>query len=335
MKLLPNNTSQTRLSHEQWWGTFYGLASAVIYTASNGFLRAVSDCDPIWVSAMKAVPTASLIAPWLVLSLRRGDGFPPWRIWLAIAVTSLVGQLGGNISFQTALGQIGLALTVPLSLGGMIVGSTLLSRLFLHEPVSIPAAVAMGVLLLAIAVLSLGAEEARAQLFVAASSDPWQLTVGVTMACLAGLAYSVLNVVIRYSIQRGATLPVTLVTVSVVGLISLGLLSFQRIGWSGMLQTTPRDLTMMLLAGACNAAAFVALTRCLQLTSVVYANALNAAQAALAAITGVLIFREPASAALTAGVALTVLGLAILTRRPRMGDDNTPRATGQEVARKT
>jgi hypothetical protein len=34
-------------------GTFCGLVAAVVYTASNAFLRAVSDCDPIWVSAMK------------------------------------------------------------------------------------------------------------------------------------------------------------------------------------------------------------------------------------------------------------------------------------------
>lgn len=288
----------------------------MVYTAANGFLRAVSDCDPIWVSAMKAVPTVALMAPWLIVSIRRGEGWPPKAIWLAIAATSLVGQLGGNISFQYALGQIGLALTVPLSLGGMIVGSTILSRLFLHEKVSVRAALAVGVLLLSIAVLSFGAEEARQNLVLRANANPWQLSLGVTAACGSGLAYAVLNVVIRYAIQRGATLPVTLMTVSTMGLISLTLLSLQKIGLSAMLATQPDDLTMMLLAGVCNAAAFVALTRCLQLTSVVYANALNAAQAALAALTGVLIFREPATAALTAGVGLTILGLAILTRQP-------------------
>jgi drug/metabolite transporter, DME family len=236
---------------------------------------------------------------------------------LMIAASSLVGQLGGNISFQFALGQVGLALTVSLSLGGMIVGATILSRVFLHERLNLTAALAVGVLLLAIAVLSFGADEAREQVLRQVAANPWQLAVGVTMATLSGFAYSVLNVVIRYSVQRGATLPVTLMTVSVMGLISLSLLSLQRIGWSGMLQTTPRDLTMMLLGGACNAVAFVALTRCLQLTSVVYANVLNAGQAALAALTGVIIFGEPASAGLIGGVVLTVLGLAILTWRPR------------------
>ena len=303
-------------SHLFWLGTFCGLLSAVVYTVANGFLRAVTESDPIWVSAMKALSTAACLIPWLVFSVRRGEGLPPVKIWLMIAAASLVGQMGGNISFQFALGQVGLALTVPLSLGGMIVGATFLSRLFLGERISVIAGLAVSVLLASIAVLSLGAEEARAQVLQQAAANPWQLTIGVVLACFSGLAYSVLNVVIRHAVQRGATLPATLVTVSITGLISLSILAQQRIGLAGMLDTSHRDLATMLAAGMCNAVAFVALTRSLQLTSVVYANALNAAQAALAALAGVLVFHEPASAALTAGVGLTILGLAILTRKP-------------------
>ncbi|WP_425616948.1 EamA family transporter [Anatilimnocola sp. NA78] len=305
------------LAPHPWFGTFCGLFSAVVYTVANGFLRAVSDYDPIWVSAMKALSTAACLSPWVLFSLRRGEGVPPVKIWLMIAAASLVGQLGGNISFQFALGQIGLALTVPLSLGGMIVGATFLSRVFLHERVNLTSAIAVGVLLMAIAVLSLGAEEARAMVLQKVAANPWQLTIGVTTACLSGVAYSVLNVVIRHAVQHGATLPATLMTVSLMGLASLGFLAMQRIGWQGMLHTESLDVALMLAAGVCNALAFVALTRCLQLTSVVYANVLNAAQAALAALAGVLVFREPASVALTAGVGLTILGLVILTRKQR------------------
>jgi drug/metabolite transporter (DMT)-like permease len=61
------------------------------------------------------------------------------------------------------------------------------------------------------------------------------------------------------------------------------------------------------------------LTKSLQLTSVVYVNALNATQAALAALAGVLIFQEAFSPRLLQGVLLTILGLAILTRsRPTL-----------------
>jgi drug/metabolite transporter (DMT)-like permease len=109
-------------------------------------------------------------------------------------------------------------------------------------------------------------------------------------------------------------LPTTLFGVSGAGLLSLGTLSWLRLGSAGMTATQPDDLSMMLLAGVCNALAFLALTKSLQLTSVVYVNALNATQASLAALAGVLIFQEALSPWLLAGVALTMAGLLLLTR---------------------
>ena len=61
----------------------------------------------------------------------------------------------------------------------------------------------------------------------------------------------------------------------------------------------------------------MALTKSLQLTSVVYVNALNATQATLAALAGVLIFQEARSPWLLAGVALTIAGLMLLARAHR------------------
>lgn len=300
------------------FGTICGLVSAAVYTAANACLRALKDEDPVWVSAVKALPTAAFMLPWIVLHYRQGQRVLPRPGVLAgIAVAGLCGQLVGNVAFQWALGQIGMALTVPLTLGGMIVAASILGRLFLGEPVSPRMTLAVGVLLLAIAVLSLGAGDARRSL-VATAGSPWALAAGVAAACGSGLAYSVLNVVIRWAVSRHASLPVTLFTVSIMGILSLGSLSFARIGWQGMAATEPGDWAMMLAAGVCNAVAFVALTKSLQLTSVVYVNALNATQATMAAVAGVAIFHEAVSSALIAGVALTILGL-LLMRRGRAG----------------
>ena len=295
-------------------GTASGLASAVIYTAANSFLRAASDCDPVWVSAVKAVPTVFLMLPWLVILIRKGTRvLPDWRILAMTAAAGLGGQLVGNVSFQWSLGQIGLALTASLNLGGMIVAAAILGRIFLHEPVTPRAAVSMAVLLAAIAVLSLGAGDALKS--VTATRATWpQIAAGVGAGCLSGLAYAILNVVIRYGVVRGMPLPTTLFVVAFMGMISLGSLSWLRIGSAGMAGTSPDDLTMMLLAGLCNALAFLALTKSLQLTSVVYVNALNATQAMLAALAGVVIFQEAPSPWLLFGVGLTIAGLLLLTR---------------------
>jgi len=228
----------------------------------------------------------------------------------------LIGQLGGNIAFQWALSQVGLALTVPLSLGGMILAAAILGRVFLYEPVTPKAALALALLLAAISVLFVGAKEASITL-ADAPVPLWRLIGGVAAACLCGVAYAILNVILRYCITRGAPLPTTLFTVSIVGLLALGLISWLRIGHRGMLETNSHDLALMLGAGLCNTVAFVSLTKSLQLTSVVYVNALNATQATLAAIAGVLIFGEALSPWLALGVALTIAGLMCLAHAHR------------------
>ena len=71
-------------------------------------------------------------------------------------------------------------------------------------------------------------------------------------------------------------------------------------------------LAVMLLAGVLNAFAFLTLTKALQLTTVVYVNSLNATQATLAAIAGVIFFGEALSGELGLGVLLTIAGLMMM-----------------------
>ena len=251
-----------------------------------------------------------------LLVLRGQRVWPQPRMLAGIALGGLVGQLGGNIAFQWSLSQIGLALTVPLSLGGMILCAAILGRVFLHEPVTPKAALALALLLAAIAVLSLGARTASQQ--VTQTPVPvLRVVAGVAAACLSGLAYSVLNVILRYGVTRGAPLPATLFTVSIVGFVALTTIAWLRIGPRAMVDTASADWGYMLAAGLCNTVAFFSLTKSLQLTSVVYVNALNATQATLAAIAGVLMFREPLSQWLAIGIGLTVAGLMVLAHAHR------------------
>lgn len=216
-----------------------------------------------------------------------------------------------------------MALTVPLKLGGMIVFGTILGRVFLHEPVTFRTVAAMVVLLISVFILFLGAENAHdvvrgvANHEAAGASSPhfWELALGVAAACLCGLAYAVLNTINRYYVTRGHSLPGLLCMVSIVGMLTLGSLSLWRIGLDGILATTPRNLGLMLLAGLCNAAAFVTLTKSLQLTSLVFVNALNATQATMAALMGVFFFQESPSPWLLTGVGLTIVGLLLMRKR--------------------
>lgn len=301
-----------------WLGTVCGLISAVTYTAANIFLRAVADCDPIWVSAVKSWPTLLIMAPWVLAIGWNGGRIWPDRKTVGLLIfAGLLGQLGGNILFQWSLGIIGIALVVSLSLGTMILAGAILGRLFLAEAISPRTLLAIGILLAAIGSLSLGAGDASRSLTdlnITGETSLWRLTAGVIAAALCGVAYAVLGVVIR-AVTGQVSVPMTLLIVAFVGAVSLGAFSFQRIGWSGMWQTRPEDLAMMLLAGICNAVAFFALSQALRTTPVVYVNSLNATQATLAAIAGVLLFGESLSWPLLFGVLLTIVGLVCMKPR--------------------
>ena len=117
--------------------------------------------------------------------------------------------------------------------------------------------------------------------------------------------------------RHGASLPATLFTVALTGTICLSTIAWLRIGSPAMLATRPQDLALMLTAGVCNTVAFVSLTKSLQLTSIIYVNALNATQATLAALAGVLIFQEALSPWLALGIGLTIAGLLFLARAHR------------------
>ena len=298
-------------------GTMLGLLSALGYTAANVCLRTVADCDPYWVSCVKAVPTIALVAPWLMYLKWRGQRvFPSGRVLLILGAAGLFGHLGGNVAFQWSLGIIGIALAVPLTLGSIVVTGTWMGRVFLNETVTRRTVVSVIVLSIAIIVLSLGAgsttEAAGPASIDHSAVTIWHATLGALAACFSGLAYSVLGIVIRYGVMGRSNIAPTLFIVSLVGLVSLSLITIQRLGWAGIAATDGRDMAIMIQAGIFNAIAFLALTKALQLTTVVFVNALNATQAAMGALIGVFWFRETPSVAMGVGVALTLAGLLLM-----------------------
>jgi drug/metabolite transporter, DME family len=183
----------------------------------------------------------------------------------------------------------------------------------LGEKITAWAAISIFVLIVAVCLLSLGARgPVEADSRAASAARPLLLAAGIAAACLAGFAYAVLGVVIRYGVTGQASLSTTLVTVGLVGVVGLGAMSVARIGTTGMWHTSSADLGMMLLAGVCNAAAFLALTKALQLAPIVYVNAMNATQAAMAFLAGALLFWEPITTPMVLGLCLTVVGLVLM-----------------------
>jgi drug/metabolite transporter (DMT)-like permease len=166
--------------------------------------------------------------------------------------------------------------------------------------------------------LSFGAPEAnRAIAATSAYADAgsmWMLALGVFAGCFAGFSYCLLGVAIRYTSARGLPLSTILVSTTLTGFLVLGALSLARLGMAALEATAPADLTVMLAAGVFNAVAYLALAKALHLTGVVFVNALNASQTAMAALVGIAFFYEPPTLPLLAGIGLTCWGLLMMRR---------------------
>jgi len=315
------------------WGSLLGLASAVAYTCANIFLRAASDCDPLLVSSAKALPTVLCTAPWLALAYFRGwRVFPRRSVLVPLAAAGLFAHFAGNVLFQWSLGIVGIALTVPLCLGTIICGSALLGRVVLLEPVTRRTLAALVLLVVAIFCLSGSAGQAS-QAISSEQVTPLWVALGVAAACISGFAYAILGMAIRWAVLRESSVAATTFTVAIVGLVSLSATTYFKLGWEAMTAVESQQWLMMLLAGVCNVIAFLALTRALQLTTLVYVNALNASQVAIASTAGILLFGEAASTGLAAGVGLTILGLLVMPRhKSRRIEPETSQKAGSKQA---
>ena len=301
-------------------GTFLGVLSAVAYAAAATSLRAVIDCDPVFVSFVKAVPTCGLMGVALLFYRRKSP--IPWKFIVTLIVAATLMHLLGNVLFQWSLGIIGIALTVPLALGTVILAGTILGRFCLQEQVTSRMTISMSILMVSICVLSFSATDASEamagdiQTRVSGGSSTWTF-LAVAGSCFSGFAYAIMGVVMRHGLSGKLNVAETLFTISTSGVVSLGILSYFKIGLAGIAEISGENLQMMFLAGLLTTIAFAALAKAMQLTTFIFVNALNASQVAMCSIAGVFFFDESASLMMWSGVMMTVIGL-LLMRPPQL-----------------
>ena len=295
-------------------GVVYCLLAAVGYTLANIALRWVSDADPIWVTAIKAVPTVIGMAPAVFATCKARKPLAPQSGSLMhMVIGALIGQLLGNCCFQYSLDIVGLALAVPICLGTMVIGGAICGKLFLGETVSARTAVAIVILISAAIILSLGSEKSAVQ----PNTSALKLASGVISVAISGVAYAFFGTMVRRSLLRGMSVSTTMMVSGVVGSVALTVIAWYRIGISGMIETTGEQWLCMCAAGLFNLIAFFLLTVALQVVSVVVVNLLNVVQIALAAVAGYLLFGEEFTTWMGVGIALTMIGLMVLGKRKK------------------
>ena len=110
--------------------------------------------------------------------------------------------------------------------------------------------------------------------------------------------------------------------ISVTGVVTLGLGGMASVGWDGLVGSGSADIAAMLGAGAFNAVAFLMLGKALELAPLAQVNSINASHTAMAAVAGILFFREQPTWTLAIGLGLTVIGLVLVARKGQRGVQN-------------
>lgn len=214
------------------------------------------------------------------------------------------------------LGIVGLAVTIPAVFGLMITSGAVLGRLWLGERVSPRSSAAIAILLVSLVLLGQGAESAGTLLARPHAIPPTHLTVAlaVAAAALAGAVFGILNITVRHSVTRNILPSAIAFLIPLMGTISLGPISVYRLGLERLWATPWEQLGLMAAAGLFNLLGFVSLIQGLRRTTVIYANALNASQVAMASLAGLALFHEPPNPWLIWGVCLTVAGTLWIDR---------------------
>jgi drug/metabolite transporter (DMT)-like permease len=302
-------------------GTLYCIAAALLYTGANICLRVLAvRGDPIWVVFLKESMAVLIVGPWLVYQAFRGQRVLPQRhVLVVLVLVGLATELIGNIGTLWAMGIIGLAVNIPVVVGLTLISAALMGRLVLGERISPRSVLAVALLVVAVVLLSLNAGRANQSIAAKASvaSGPYWVALAVLVTCVAGIVFGALSITIRWSMTRGLSPLVLVVAITSMGTLTLGPLSYGRLGWSGMAATPGADVAVAVLCGLLNLAAFTAISKGLQQTTVVHANVVNASQTAMAAVAGMLLFAEPLSGVLVGGVLLTMAGVVLIDRPVR------------------
>lgn len=317
----PGVASPRSLSWRERWATFpptyqgllLGSFAALCYSFTNAGLRQVAvrtDLDwAMWVASWKVMPTA--IASWFLIAnmVRRGISIvPPRDILLTLIANGLIMQFGGNVLFQYGLSRAGLALSVPLCFASLIAASAILGRLVLHDPIRPRTVMAMGLLMLAVVLLGQGTRAASTS-----STIRWQdAALGAAAACGSGIGFAISGVVVRRSIRRAVPISVVLGISASVGMCPLVFAIANR-GWGPLFLVLDRGgHGALLAAGILNAIGFFAVSEALRHIPVVRVNLINASQAAMGGLMGVLMFHEVPTWWLLAGTLTTISSLVVL-----------------------
>ena len=301
-------------------GAFYCIVAALGTSVVNGCLRELTvECDRFWALAVKESVAAVVVGPWIALQIARGKmRLPGRRAIAALVMAGLVSQVVGNLPCMWAFSVVGLSVVLPVMFGAYMTAGVVLGRVFLGETVSARSLLAVGLLISAVVLLSMGAGTANQAIAAGAKVQTGAFWVGLAIAAsaMAGVAFCVMAVVIRRATNDDTSPMIVAFIMPVMGPLCFGPLGLATSGWDGLTSCSSTQFALMLAAGAINLVSFLSLIHGLRRVPVAHANVLSASQVAMGAVIGMTVFGEPPGPWLVLGVTLTIVGMVVIGRTP-------------------
>ena len=328
-----------------WTSTWLSLVSMLLYTVSNASLRHLGELQaPIaWCLAIKETVAVALLAPWVLYRLVQGRyRFQSIRLFWLLVAASLICQAVGSHNHLLAYALVGLVIAVPALQSSQLIATALIGKYVLNDSISRAQCCAMGLLLIAVLLLSLGKSTDSAASLPGGGSALRTLQ-GVAAAMVAALAYAVYFNILRYLLRqhrssslgvwetlkihdwtghdlatepgtperRYSPVPVTLLMIVVtgVGVMYYGGLILATQGFAGFTDVPQECWFWVLLSGLTNLTGFFFQVQALLLASAAKMSLIAAFQIVIFAILGILFFGEPMNLLIALGVVLAIVGV--------------------------
>lgn len=280
------------------------------YTIVNLVLRGISGRVPASMVAMWRLFPLCLYATAMLLRSSERQTLASLRLsareWAKVFLGLVLGGVSsyvvGNTLFQVAIAQTGVGVAVPAAQGGVIWAGLLAGALWFREKPSQARIAGAVIMVVGIAVLSWrpGASGASA------------LSTGLVYAVLAGCAWSLSGVMLRFAYKHGLTPHAGQVISTWAAFIILWYTTASTQGSVLATSTTPPAvLLQMLLVGVVNAATLTFTALALRRTEVAVVNMFSAGSLALSTLGGVWFYGEPWSGMIALGLVLTLGGLVV------------------------
>lgn len=239
-----------------------------------------------------------------------------------LVLVGILTQVGGNIPVLWSFSVIGMSIAMPVFLGMNLVGSAILGRVVLKEPVCTRTICAIGLLVTSVLLLNLGGSSAPDLAEIGWSKQ----ILGTAAAMFGGFCFSILAVSIRYVLltsegSQSSTFWTVVLMIPGAGTYAIGpillaqsgLETFNRI----FSEIPPHQITMMLVAGLLNFTSFFLLSKGLQMIPVVLVNITSTTQVAMGALLGIFVFHEAVSVWLIAGLIMAMTGVVLIGSKNR------------------